>query len=90
MKGIDEYMKRALILKDDTLSVVLKEGDILFTKMGYFINELNHMKTSYEIKYLNLVEENLIPISRIGEFLKQGIIRFEHLAKYATDIHKFI
>ena len=83
-------MRRVLILKDDSLSVVLKEGDKNFTKMGYFINELNHNKISYEIKYLDLVEENLIPITRIGEFLRHDVIRFEHLMKYAKDIHEFI
>ena len=83
-------MKKALLLEDEQMSVVLIEGETSFLPLGKFIAKLSTSFDVWQVKYLNLVQEGLIPLKNLSSLLVGEIIKFKHLEKYATNIENFI
>lgn len=83
-------MNKALVLKDDTVSVVLIEGKTTYISLGKFIKKLAMDRDIWYVQYLNLTEEGLIPLKQLSSLLASEIVKFNHLEKYAKPIENFI
>ena len=83
-------MTKALVLKDDTVSVVLIEGKTTYISLGKFIKKLAMDRDIWYVQYLNLTEEGLIPLKQLSSLLASEIVKFNHLEKYAKPIENFI
>lgn len=83
-------MNKALILEDDTFSVVLIEGEKTYTSLGKFIKKLATDRNVWHVQYLNLTKEGLIPLKNLSSLLNADVVKFNHLEKYAKSIENFI
>ena len=83
-------MNKALLLEDNTVSVILIEGEKTYMPLGKFIKKLAMDRNVWYIQYLNLTEEGLVPLKQLSSLLASEIVKFSHLEKYAKPIENFI
>ena len=83
-------MKKALVLKDTTCVVALIEGEKTYITISKLIDTIAKSPDVWDVKYLNLTEEGLIPLKNLSSLLVGDVIRFDHLEKYAGDISNFL
>ena len=83
-------MNKALLLEDDTISVVLIEGKTTYMSLGKFIQKLAMDRDIWYVRYINLTEEGLISLKQLSSLLASEIVNFKHLENYAKPIENFI
>lgn len=83
-------MKKALVLKDKSYTVVLREEDKYYISLGEFLFELSTSQEIWKIKYVDLISEGLITLKELSPLLDGSVIEFRHLEKYSADIKNFI
>ena len=83
-------MKKALVLQDTTCVVALIKEEKTYITISKLIDTIAKSPEFWDVKYLNLTKEGLIPLKSLSSLLVGEIVRFDHLEKYAEDINNFL